>query len=127
MQNDLGLLLLRIATGGGMFYLHGLGKWMQFSQRTSSFPDPLGIGSGFSLILVIFAEVICSLAVLLGLWVRWTAILPLITMVVAAFVIHAGDPIAKKELALLYGLGFASVALLGSGRFSLDRYIRIKG
>ncbi len=127
MQNDLGLFLLRIATGGGMFYLHGLSKWMDFNQKAASFPDPLGIGSTLSLILVIFAEAVCSLAVLLGFWVRWTAIPPLITMVVAAFVIHAGDPLPKKELALIYGLSFAAVALLGSGRFSLDRYIRIKG
>lgn len=125
MQSDLGLLLLRIAMGGGMFYLHGLSKWTQFGQRASGFPDPLGVGSTFSLILVVFAEAVCALAVALGLWVRWTAIPVVVTMVVAAFLIHASDPLAKKELALLYGLGFSSVALLGSGRYSLDRFIRI--
>ena len=45
---------------------------------------------------------------------------PVITMLVAAMVIHGADPFAKKEFALLYFFGFLAITLLGAGKYSLD-------
>ena len=42
-------------------------------------------------------------------------------MTVAAFVRHAGDALAVKELALAYWTVSGALILLGAGRFSLDR------
>ena len=39
---------------------------------------------------------------------------------VAAFVVHGGDPLGDKELALLYLVCFSAVAALGGGAWSLD-------
>ena len=44
-------------------------------------------------------------------------------MAVAAFVVHGADPLAKKEMALLYMVAFLAIAFIGPGRFSLDRKI----
>ena len=41
---SLGLLLLRVSVGGMMLFAHGWGKLTSFAERSSSFPDPLGIG-----------------------------------------------------------------------------------
>lgn len=44
-------------------------------------------------------------------------------MAVAAFIIHGADPLAKKELALLYLAAFAAIGLTGPGRFALDAWL----
>jgi putative oxidoreductase len=43
-------------------------------------------------------------------------------MLIAAFVVHFEDPFGKKELAILYLLGFVLVMLFGPGKYSIDYY-----
>ena len=91
-----------------------------------SFPDPLGVGNSLSLGLTIFAEVLCAGLLALGLFSRWVSAPLAITMAVAAFIVHAGDPWQKKEMAVIYMVSYIICGLLGSGRFSLDYLIRKK-
>ncbi len=121
VNEDFGLLLLRVASGGGMFWLHGWPKLAHFGERMDSFADPLGIGSAPSLVLIVFAEAICSALVVLGLWTRAALIPLLIAMGVAVFVVDAGAPLKERELALFYLLSFSALLFTGSGRFSIDR------
>ena len=121
---DLGKLLLRVLTGGLMFFSHGLGKLTGFSTMALGFPDPLHVGSHVSLSLTIFAEAICSLLVAFGLFTRLASIPPMMTMLVAALVIHAQDPWGKKEFALLYFIPFLAISLIGPGKYSLDEMRR---
>lgn len=119
--NDIGKLILRLYFGLTMAFAHGLPKMVSFSERMDTFPDPLGLGSTVSLILVIFSEFFCAFAVTLGLYMR-AALVPLIfTMVVAAFVIHGDDPFKKMELALTYLAGYVGLFFMGAGKFSIDR------
>ena len=85
------------------------------------FPDPLGVTPPVSLALAVFGEVVCSSLVVVGVYTRLAAIPALVTMAVAAFLVHAGDPWADKEMAVLYGLGFLVLIIAGGGRFALDR------
>ncbi|MBV6404921.1 MAG: hypothetical protein GFGODING_01683 [Flavobacteriales bacterium] len=121
LGEDFGVLLLRVTAGGGMFWLHGWPKLMHFSERMDSFADPFGIGSAASLVLIVFAEVLCSALVVLGLWTRAALIPLLIAMGVVVFMIDAGEPLKERELALFYLLSFATLLFTGSGRFSIDR------
>lgn len=118
--HDLGLLLLRVCAGVTMIGAHGWPKLLRFSELSESFPDPIGVGATLSLTLALFAEVVCSALIVLGLFTRLAAIPAAFTMIVAAFVIHADDPWNKKELALAYLVVFATLALTGAGRHSLD-------
>src|SRR5690606_3020120 len=122
---DFAALLLRLATGSFMIYGHGAGKFSKFfADEAIEFIDPFGISATATLGLVIFAEVICSVLVILGLMTRW-ALIPLIfTMLFAAFVAHSDDPFKNKETALLYLLAYLVLMLLGPGKFSLDRMIK---
>ncbi len=117
---SLGLLLLRVAVGGMMLVGHGWGKLTSFADKSATFPDPLGIGSPLSMALATGAEFLCSLAVIFGFATRWAAVPLMVTMLVAAFIIHAADPWTKKEFALLYFVPFATLFLAGAGRYSLD-------
>ena len=120
-QNDFAKLILRLGFGGFML-THGIPKLMKlFAGGEIQFPDPLHLGSTTSLVLTVFAEVICAALILVGFKTKWAAIPLVITMLVAAFVIHGSDPWGKKEFALIYAVGFIAIGMLGAGKYSLDR------
>jgi putative oxidoreductase len=126
MRLDIGLLLLRLATGGTMVVAHGLGKLMSYSGMLATFPDPLGIGSRLTLTIAIFAEVFCSLLIVIGLSTR-LATLPLIgTMFSAFFIVHMGDAWNVREPAFIYGMAFVVLFCTGPGALSMDGLIRLK-
>lgn len=110
----------------GMLMWHGMGKLLNHEALASIFPNPLGLGSGVSLYLTIFAEVFCAAAVIIGVLTR-LALLPMIfLMCIALFVVHNGDLMAAKELALLYLVVFVVLFLFGAGRYSLDYMIAVR-
>lgn len=116
------LLALR-TTFSMMFLTHGLKKWEAFETLQNNFPDPIGIGSHFSLMLAIFAEVYCSIALVLGFLHR-LILLPMIsTMIVAICFIHNGHPFAESELAFAYLLVFVAIYILGVGKYSADYWM----
>ena len=123
---DLGLLILRIGIGGMMAWQHGYPKFENFATKAAKFPDPLGVGSQYSLALAISGELICGIVLVIGLATRLSAIPFLITMLVAAFIIHGDDPFAKQEFALLYAIPAMALIFTGPGKFSLDRYLMPK-
>jgi putative oxidoreductase len=117
---DFGLLAIRLLSGG-MMLTHGLPKFDRlFGEGPVKFADPFGLGPEISLGMVLFAEVGCSLLVMLGFKTRWATIPLMITMLVAAFYAHDADPFGKKELSLLFFTIFLSILISGGGRFSLD-------
>lgn len=120
---SIGLLVLRLGTGGVLLYGHGLGKFMNFSKGAASFADPIGLGPVASFALMVFAEFFCSIAIMLGLATRLAAIPIVIFTLVAVFVQHAADPFGKKELGLLYMVPALTLMATGAGRFSIDRMI----
>src|SRR5271170_2510500 len=77
------LLVLRLWIGVQMMVVHGVEKLMNFSATASDFPDPLGIGRTAGLALVIFAEVLGSVFLILGLFTRLAALVLIIDMSVA--------------------------------------------
>ncbi len=120
-RTSLGMLLLRLGFGGFMIVRHGWGKLSSYADKKDSFPDPLGVGSELSLALACFGEVVAPLLLILGLGTRLASIPAAFTMAVAAFVVHAGDPLAKKEMALIYLVAFVAIGIVGPGRWSLDK------
>jgi putative oxidoreductase len=117
------ILILRL-TVGGLMLTHGYGKLlMLFNGGPIQFADPIGVGATASLILTVFAEVFCSLFLIFGLASRAAAVPLLITMWVAAFIVHAPDAFSRKELPLLYSAVYLAVILVGAGNYSLDKIL----
>ncbi|HEY0609882.1 MAG TPA: DoxX family protein [Chitinophaga sp.] len=116
------LLLLRVVFGA-MMLTHGWPKLMNFASLAHKFADPLHVGKATSLGMTVFAEVFCSVFVILGLLTRLAAIPLVILMGVALFMIHGNDPIAEKEKAILYLAAFVVILFCGPGRVSFDSLI----
>lgn len=122
---DIALLLLRVTMGGLMAIHHGWGKAEKLlTGNPSKFSDPIGLGAPLSLGLASFAELICAILVVIGLYTRLAVIPLIITMVVAVFVVHIDDPFKKMELGLIYLTGFSVIGLLGPGWYSIDAQAR---
>ena len=82
---------------------------------SSAFPDPLGVGSQTSLILAIFAELVCSVALILGVLSRLVLIPMIFTMAVAFFIANGGS-IEQGELAFAYLIVFTLLLIAGPGK-----------
>ncbi len=125
---EFGIFLLRCVSGGMMAISHG---WPKFQKLLDGgpikFPDPLGIGSELSFYLVVGAEFFCSIFLVLGLFTRLSLIPLAITMAVAAFIQHSGDPFSKVELPLFYLTVFVALFCTGAGRFRLqDKILSVR-
>ena len=120
---DIVLLLLRITVGCFMMS-HGLGKLTKvMAAGPIEFGDPIGIGPGATISLAIFAEVICSFLIILGLATRMAAVPLIITMLVAIFIVHANDGFERQELPGLYLAIYILLLVTGGGKYSIDQLI----
>ena len=124
MGKKFSLMLLSLRLLFGLLLMsHGIQKWAQFETLSTIFPDPLGIGSAFSLTLVIFAELFCSIFFIVGFLYRLVMLPMIINMAVAFFVIHGGSISNGGELAFIYLAMFIILYITGPGRFSFDKII----
>ena len=118
--SDLGKFILRISFSL-MMLTHGISKVNRLFADEIKFSDPIGIGSFLSLILIAFAEFVAPIFILIGFKTRWFSIFPVIGMAVAAFISHWEDPFSRKEKALLFMFGFLVIAMIGPGKYSIDK------
>ncbi len=118
--------VVRIFVGISMAFAHGVGKvppteGLIGAIGSFGFPLPLILAWAVGLI-----ELIGGIFIAMGLFTRVMGGLWVCVMGGAAFVVHAADPFAKKEMALLY-LAFALLYLAqGGGRYAVDSWIARK-
>jgi len=118
-----GVFLLRISVSILMLS-HGIPKALEYETLVQNFPDPLNVGTEVSAMLILFAEVGCSILLLLGLFGRFASVTLFIAMMVAAFVHQFGDPWASRELPLLYASVYACLTFTGPGSVSIDAWFK---
>lgn len=126
LLKDLALLVIRLGAGG-MMLTHGIPKISRlFGEGPVKFADPFGLGPEISLGMAIFAEVICTILVMIGFKTRLATIPLIITMLTAAFYAHWDDPFGKKELPLLFACVFLGILAFGAGKYAIDSFSRKK-
>ena len=123
---SIGIFLLRVGISLPMIIIHGWPKLSSYIEGNVDLFYPLGIGYELSLLLAIFAEVICSILLILGLFSRISAIPLIITMLVAMFLVNAGQPFIVKEKAFVFLMTYVFILLVGSGKFSIDALLTKK-
>ncbi len=124
--DDLGKLLLRLTLGGLMLF-HGVAKLGSGTEKIAGMLETAGLpGSLASLVLV--GEIVAPALVMLGLLTRPAALVIAVNMVVAVLLVHMGHFFAlgksggwSLELQAFFFMASIVVAIMGAGRFSLDR------
>ena len=116
------LIILRVFFGI-LFLIHGYDKLMSHASLANLFADPFGIGPTLSFWMVIFAEIVCSFALIFGLLQRIALIPMIFTMCTAFFIVHSADAFATKELAFIYLIVFVILYITGPGKYSFDATI----
>ncbi len=120
--HNLALLVLRIGFGILMAN-HGYDKLVHFSEYQAQFMDFMGIGRPTCLALTIFAELFCSVLLVLGLFTRLACIPLIIVTLVIIFKANNADFFGKAEIAVLYFTAYLALLLTGAGRWSVDNMI----
>ncbi|HRP33862.1 MAG TPA: DoxX family protein [Agriterribacter sp.] len=123
--NDVGLLILRLTLGLVLLYGHGFGKLtVIFSGQEIQFMDPIGIGAHLSFYMASFAEGICAILLLLGLFSRLASLVLTMNFIVI-FIFHAfivKDGFEVLELRFLYLLPFVALTFTGAGKYAFDHF-----
>ncbi|OCL84124.1 DoxX family protein [Arcobacter porcinus] len=124
LSSDLGKLILRLTIGGLMLF-HGWAKivggiaGIKYLTVKAGLPEFFAYG-------VYLGEVLFPIMIVLGIFVRTSALFLALTMVAAIFLAHSHEIFALSktggpviELALIYLLGSISIMFIGSGKYSL--------
>lgn len=123
IDRNIGYLMIRLGAGLSMAILHGWGKITggpEAWQKLGGSVELIGISFGFTFwgFMAAFSEFICGLLLAAGLLTRFASFFLVSTMGIAAYshIIGEGSP----ELALIYGLIFLTVLIVGPGDYSID-------
>ncbi|SEM16645.1 putative oxidoreductase [Pseudomonas sp. NFIX51] len=120
---DLGLLFLRVSAGLFLLWVHGLPKLLDYSAELQRIEDPFRLGANLTLMLAIFAEVLCPLLIVAGVVVRLACLPILAVLLVALLVVHPQWSLAEGQFAWLLLILFSSILIAGPGRLALnDRF-----
>lgn len=122
---DAGLLFLRVSGGLFLLWVHGLPKLLDFSAQLQLIEDPFHLGSHLTLMLAIFAEVVCPLLIVAGILARLACVPILFVLLVALLVVHPQWSVAEGQFGWLLLILFATVFIAGPGRLALN--VRLPG
>jgi putative oxidoreductase len=126
--NDLGLLILRVVTGGALVLKHGVEKAFDFhtmaTNTTLPFPDPIHIGVVPSLAIALVSDFFCGIFVIVGLGTRWASAFAFVNILVAFITVHHlhffGRDADHGEIIVLMLGAMAGFVFTGPGRYSVD-------
>jgi putative oxidoreductase len=122
--SNIGLLSFRVVVGLFMLLAHGLGKFERMLSGVEiKFLDFLGMGATLSFYLATFAEFFASAFIVLGLFNRLSSFSLFITMGIAVFIAHSGDPFGERELPVLYMASYLLLFFAGPGKYSLQSMV----
>jgi putative oxidoreductase len=119
-QVSLGLFFLRLL-GGGLLIEGRSDSWSSMVRNSGGFlTDPFGVGGEFSWMLTMFCEFFCTILVMMGIFTRFTAVPPLVYMLVIALALPAGTTWSLRQDFLWFALPFFVLTFTGPGDYSVD-------
>ncbi|MEO8820910.1 MAG: DoxX family protein [Ginsengibacter sp.] len=119
---NIGMFILRVVLGI-LLASHGYSKLIAFHSLRYKFMNFIHLGPTLSLSLVIFAELICSIFLILGLFTRFACIPIIIAMAVVVVVASSGQILGPGERGAIYLAASFTILLCGPGRISVDAMI----
>ncbi len=116
---NFGMFILRVVLGL-LVASHGYAKFIKFGTLKYKFMNFMHLGSTTSLTLIIFAELVCGILLILGLFTRLASIPIIIGMSVVVFVAANADIFGQGERGMMYLAAAVTVLFCGPGRISID-------
>ena len=110
-----GLLFMRVSVSLLLLHVHGLPKLMHWSVEVQRIEDPFGLGGTLTLGLAVFAEVICPVLLILGVWARLACLPILAVLAVTVLFVHPEWSLEQGQFAWLLMILFAGLAITGPG------------
>ena len=120
---DFGLLFLRVSGGLFLLWVHGLPKLLNYSAELQRIEDPFHLGANLTLMLAIFAEVLCPLLIIAGVLVRLACLPILFVLLVALLVVHPQWSVAEGQFGWLLLILFTSLFIAGPGRLAINHRV----
>lgn len=126
MSGAIAKLLLRLSAGG-MMLPHGIAK----IQGGIAFIQKVVVGAGFPEFFsygIFVGEVLAPILLIIGYKTKWAAYIITFNMFMAIVLVHSGDIFKLSpygawgiETPMFYIITALSIALLGAGKFSIDK------
>lgn len=117
---DFGLFFLRVSASLFLLGVHGLPKLLDYSAQLQVIEDPFHLGANVTLMLAIFAEVLCPLLIIAGVLVRLACLPILSVLLIALQVVHPQWSLEQGQFGWLLLLLFTSIFIAGPGRLALN-------
>lgn len=115
----LALLFMRVAAALLLLQVHGLPKLLHWQSELQHIDDPFGLGALPTLALAVFAEVLCPILLVLGVFAR-LACLPVIAVLLVALVfVHPQWTLEEGQFAWWMLILFSGLAIAGPGSYRL--------
>ncbi|MHA6198098.1 DoxX family protein [Pseudomonas wadenswilerensis] len=110
-----GLLFLRVSAAVLLLQIHGLPKLLNWSVELQRIEDPFGLGATLTLGMAVFAEVVCPVLLILGVFARLACLPVLAVLGVALVVVHPEWTLGEAQFAWLFAVLYAGLAITGPG------------
>ncbi|AZF42280.1 DoxX family protein [Pseudomonas sp. R1-43-08] len=120
-KQDVGLLFLRVSGALFLLWVHGLPKLLNYSDQLKLIEDPFHLGAPITLLLAIFAEVLCPLLIIAGVWTRLACLPILAVLVIALLVVHPEWTLFEGQFGWLLMIIFSSILIAGPGSLRLGQ------
>ncbi|AZF37120.1 DoxX family protein [Pseudomonas sp. R4-39-08] len=120
-KQDVGLLFLRVSGALFLLWVHGLPKLLNYSDQLKLIEDPFHLGAPITLLLAIFAEVLCPLLIIAGVWTRLACLPILAVLVIALLVVHPEWTLFEGQFGWLLMIIFTSILIAGPGSLRLGQ------
>lgn len=112
---DWAVLYMRMFAGG-MMLLHNVGKMQDYNEIITSYPSLLYINNTATFAIITVAEVLLSVMIIIGLWVRMSALLMGLGIVLAF--VWGGFNVGELQLVWL-GV-YVFLVISGGGIYAFD-------
>ncbi|KJZ63965.1 DoxX family protein [Pseudomonas fluorescens] len=117
---NFGLFFLRVSGGLFLLWVHGLPKLLNYSTQLQTIEDPFHLGANVTLMLAIFAEVLCPLLIVAGVFVRLACLPILCVLLIALLIVHPQWSLDEGQFGWLLMMLFTGLLIAGPGRLALN-------
>ena len=119
------LLYMRVSAAVLLLVVHGWPKVLNWHAELGLIEDPLHLGAGLTLSFAVFAEVVCPLLIMLGLYARLACLPILAVLLVSLMLVHPQWSLAEGQFAWLMLILFGGLAIAGPGPLRVERLWRV--